>query len=1153
VPADPFNTAELRARVLDAWAASPARFREDANAEEDYALGGYRDRVVVELAQNAADAAVRAGIPGKLRLTLIAGEQGEATLTAANTGAPLDEAGVESLSTLRASSKRDDGHPHPPLVGRFGVGFAAVVAVSDVPRIVSRSGAVQWSRSQAAQLAGELPALAAELAARSGNVPVLRLPFPADASLPENALPDGFDTTVVLPLRDAAAATLAGQLLAQTGPALLLALPALAEVTIDTPAGTRVLAAKREGDSVITTSTFIPNAPLVPADSAVTATAWRTVAIGGSLEPALLTDRPVEERARATWSVRWAVPLAGDPAPREAADMSAGPMSASTVSASTVSASPASAGTVSAGTMSASTVSASTVLADLSQCEPGRLPDGVLPVVHAPTPSDEPLGLPALLLASFPLSPDRRHVAPGPLTDFLVERAADAYAALLPRLAAGSPRGVQGDTPLARSGGSGLLDLVPGPVAAGELDVRLRQAILDRLPGVAFLPRAGARDPGEPWASQAQAGLPSLAEADGDYLAADGPAPGDAATATRVSPRDALLLDVTAPPGLADFLASLLPGLIGGPRRHPAYSALGIRRLPLAEVVDMLATVERPPSWWRGLYAALAGVDPAVIGELGALPVPLADGRLVRGPRGVLLPGPGLRDPALLAPLRLRVADPEAVHPLLARLGALEATPRSVLDHPATLAAVDASLDEEDPGPIAEAVLHLVATAGVAPGEFPWLADLALPTSDGEWDPAGDLLLPGGELAGIVAADAFGVVAGSFADRYGASTLEAVGVLSSFGLLSARDVDLGYDPDLDLDGADEWATAVRARLGADDGPVPPVAPELTAIRDLDLVDPDRWPRALEIIAARPALRAALVSPTRVRLADGGHADAPSYTGWWLRTHPVLDGRRPADLRLADADPLLDGLYDPAARLSGDQAADGSAELGRLLSDAGLARALGIRASLAELLAEPGGADELLDRLADPARPVERAQLRSLWAALAAAASGEAMAGVAPPDRIRAVAGDAVVVADASDVLVLDSPDLWPLVAGRPLVLAPYDLSLVLAELLDIPVASEAAPGVVEGAGERRPVPGIVAAVLPDAPDSYLGHDKLVVDGVPVPWRCADGEVHAGTAAGLACALAWAAGQWHARHLLASLLTAPEDTPRLLAEADLDAR
>jgi hypothetical protein len=743
----------------------------------------------------------------------------------------------------------------------------------------------------------------------------------------------------------------------------------------------------------------------------------------------------------------------------------------------------------------------------------------VPPVIHAPTPSDEPLGLPAVLLASFPLSPDRRHVAPGPLTDFLLQRAADAYAALLPQLAVQPRARALGLVP---PDGSGLLSLVPGPVAAGELDVRLRQAILDRLPGVAFLPRAGAPEPGEP-----------------------------AATAARVTPRDALLLDVTAPPGLAGFLASLLPGLIGGPLRHPAYSALGIKRLPLAELADMLATVERPPSWWRGLYAALADVDPAALGELGALPVPLADGRLVRGPRGVLLPGPGLGDPSRLAPLRLRVADPGAAHPLLARLGALEASPRSVLDHPATLAAVDASLEEEDPGPIAEAVLHLVATAGVAPGEFPWLADLALPTSDGEWDPAGDLLLPGGELATVVAQDAFGVVADWLVARHGVATLEAVGVLSSFGLLSARDVDLADDPDLDLDGADDWAASVRARLGTDDGlaaPVPPTAAELTAIRDLDLVDPGKWPRALEIIAARPALRAALVNPARVRLADGRHADVPSYTSWWLAGHPVLGGRRPADLRLADADPLLEGLYDPVPA-----AAAGSAQLGRLLSDAALARALGVRASLAGLLAAPGGPDELLDRLADPARPVERAQLRSLWAALASAVPGDAGRDVTPPEAIRAVLRADVVVADAGDVLVLDSPDLWPLVADRPLVLAPYDLSLVLAELLDIPVASQQVPGVVEGAGERRPVPAIVAAVLTDAPDSYLAHDKLVVDGAPVPWRCADGEVHAGTAAGLACALAWAAGQWHARHLLTTLLCDLAQAPRLLAEADLDAR
>src|SRR3954463_7768064 len=121
---DPFGTAGIRRQVLDGWTASPARFREDANAEEDLVRGGYRDRLLVELAQNAADAAARAGVPGLLRLELADGG-----LRAANTGAPLDDAGVRALCTLRASAKRDGGGT----VGRFGVGFAAVLAVTDEP------------------------------------------------------------------------------------------------------------------------------------------------------------------------------------------------------------------------------------------------------------------------------------------------------------------------------------------------------------------------------------------------------------------------------------------------------------------------------------------------------------------------------------------------------------------------------------------------------------------------------------------------------------------------------------------------------------------------------------------------------------------------------------------------------------------------------------------------------------------------------------------------------------------------------------------------------------------------------------------------------------------------------------------------------------
>ena len=1003
--ADPFGTAELRRTVLAAWAASPARFREDANAEEDYALGGYRDRVIVELAQNAADAAVRAGVPGRLRLTLRDG-----TLVAANTGAPLDAAGVAALSTLRASGKRDPAAGVSPdtrraIVGRFGVGFAAAAAVSDEPHIASLTGAVAWSRAAAGDLVRPLPGVAAELARRSGQLPVLRLPFAAPGVPPE-----GFATAVTLPLRDEAANLLVERLLAETGPAIMLALPALAGIEIETGGTTRLLTATHDGEGATIT-----------VDGAVGR--WRTSGAEGRADQRLLEDRPAEERARPSWSLRWAVPVAAD--------------------------------------------------SDQGDVAAGSLPAGVSAVVHAPTPTDERLGLPALLVASFPLSPDRRHVAPGPLTDFLLDQAAEIYAGLLPGLATGAT----------------LLDLVPSPVALGELDAQLRGRILRLLPVCAFLPAA------EP-------------------------------AGRRVRPRDAVVLD-TSIPRLSGIIAAVLPDLIAGPARHPAFAVLGVRRLGLAELADMLASLDRDPAWWRDLYEVLAAAEPAELGELGALPVPLADGRLVRGPRGLLLPGPGLEHVQSLTALGFRVVQSGAVHPLLARLGAVETTPQSVLADPAVRAAVEASYDEEDPAPIADAVLNLAAAARPRRDDYPWLGNLALPGSDGEWYPADELLLPGSPLAEVVGSDSpFGTVSPAMLEQYGADTLEAVGALSSFSLLVAEDVAIDA-PDLDLDGAADWAADVRARLAPGDAPL--VAPELVAVRDLELVKPERWPLALSLLAA-PSLRAALVEPTRVLLGDGRYADVPSYTSWWLRSHPVLGGRRPSEMRAADADPLLADLYDEAEPSL----------------DPEFARALGVRASLAALLAEPGGANELLTRLADPARSVTRAQLRALWIALSAVADVE------PPDRIRAVRGNKVIVADAAEAMVLDAPDLWPLVAGRPLVLAPYDLAPTLADLLDLPLATEEVTGQVESTPQRAPVPPVVREALPAAPAAYYAHDRLVVDGIAVPWRYTEGAVHAAGIGGLACGLAWASDRWPARHLLHALLRDPTAASRILAEADLDA-
>ncbi|MFF8426340.1 sacsin N-terminal ATP-binding-like domain-containing protein [Streptomyces sp. NPDC016566] len=1032
--ADPFGTARLRRGVLDAWATSPARFREDANAEEDLVLGGYRDRLVVELAQNAADAAARARTPGRLRLTLRDG-----VLVAANTGAPLDATGVESLSTLRASAKRDAQDDPHGAVGRFGVGFAAVLSVTDEPAIVGRHGGVRWALAEARELAAgtarHSPGLGDEVRRRDGHVPLLRLPFAAEGSAPEP-----YDTAVILPLRDAAAADLAERLLDAVDDALLLALPGLEEVVVevgeDAP---RTLRRRTEG------------AVTVVEDSREGTTSWRTVSASGPLTPDLLADRPVEERLRPHWSVTWAVPTDADGRP---------------------------------------------------------VRPRTTPVVHAPTPSDEPLGVPALLIASFPLDTTRRHAAPGPLTDFLVQRAADSYTELLAEW---------------RPVTEGVIDLVPGPLGKGELDGALRQAVLERLPRTAFLP-------------------PAVAPGSDDELP------------EALRPRDAEVVE-GAGADTVRVLAEVLPTLLpAGLERRVELRTLGVARLPLADAVDRLAGLEKDPDWWWRLYESLAGVEPD---RLSGLPVPLADGRTTIGPRQVLLPAPDAAplDPDVLGRLGLKLAHEDAAHPLLEKLGALPASPRAVLTTPQVRAAVANSLDDEggalweedapDAEELADTVLALVRDAGLEPGDEPWLGALALPDEDGELAPAGELVFPGSPFARVIREDELASVDAELAAKWGEQPLTACGVLADFALVRASDVVLDPDelepregdfaePDDAglLDAVDVWCEDILDRFP--DSPVPPVATELVAVRDLDLVDDDHWPEALSLLA-RPPLRDALTQPVRILLPDGTHEVVRPYTAWWLRGHPVLDGRRPAGLLAAGGDPLLRGLYDEADATG--------------FGDEQVLRALGVRTSVAALLDEPGGAVELLDRLADPERPVTVAQLHALYGALAELDPEQ----VTLPDELRAVTDGRVTVVDAADAVVVDSPDLLPFTSGVPLLPVRPSRAAELAELFQVRRLSESVTGEVTSEGTEHDVPDPVRVLLgPRTPGTYVEHEELVVDGVEIDWRVTgDGVLHAATLEGVAAGLAWAAGQWPRRFEVAALLEDPSRTEELARDRWFD--
>jgi hypothetical protein len=692
-----------------------------------------------------------------------------------------------------------------------------------------------------------------------------------------------------------------------------------------------------------------------------------------------------------------------------------------------------------------------------------------------------------------------------------VQRAADAYAELLADW---------------RPVTAGIIGLVPGPLGKGELDGALRQAILERLPRTSFLPPAAERR-----------------EQDGDEELPES-----------LRPRDAEVVE-GAGADTVRVLAEVLPTLLpAGLERRVELRTLGVARVPLTDAIDRLAGLEKSPDWWRRLYDSLAGVDPD---RLSGLPVPLADGRTTIGPRQVLLPtrDSASLDAELLARLGLKVAHPDAAHPILEKLGALPATPRAVLTTPQVRAAVAASLDDEggmnweedapDAEELADTVLGLVRDAGLEAGDEPWLGALALPDEDGELSPACELVFPGGPFARVMREGELAAVDAELAERWGEQPLAACGVLVDFALIRATDVVLDPDelepregdfaePDDAglLDAVDVWSEDILDRFP--DSPVPPVATEIVAVRDLDLVDDDRWPQALALLS-RPPLRDALVQPVRILLHDGTHEVVRPYTAWWLRGHPVLGGRRPAGLRAAGGDPLLRGLYDEADATG--------------FEDEQVLRALGVRTSVAALLDEPGGAAELLDRLADPDRPVTAAQLHALYGALAELDPEQ----VTLPDELRAVVDGRVEVVDAADAVVVDSPDLLPFTGGVALLPVRPSRAAELAELFQVRRLSESVTGEVHSEGTEHEVPEPVRVLLgARTPASYVEHEELVVDGVEIDWRLTDdGVLHAATLEGVAAGLAWAAGQWPRRFEVAALLEDPSRTEELARDRWFD--
>lgn len=138
-------------KALGAYRSDPDLVSEHANHEESIRTGGYSRRTLLELVQNAADAmsgSDDAGPHGRVEIVL---DVNNRTLYCANDGRPFSKSGITAIVHAHVSGKRGDE------IGRFGLGFKSVLAVTRAPQVFSRSVSFEFDSPDARTALSRLP------------------------------------------------------------------------------------------------------------------------------------------------------------------------------------------------------------------------------------------------------------------------------------------------------------------------------------------------------------------------------------------------------------------------------------------------------------------------------------------------------------------------------------------------------------------------------------------------------------------------------------------------------------------------------------------------------------------------------------------------------------------------------------------------------------------------------------------------------------------------------------------------------------------------------------------------------------------------------------------------------------------------------------
>ena len=229
---------KLSQETLAAYREAPRFVEEHANLERSAVEGGYGRRQLFELIQNGADELVDSA--GRVEVMLT-----EQALYCANEGRALTVAGVGALLSSHLSSKQGVE------IGRFGLGFKSVLAVTTRPEIFSRSGSIRFDPEDAARRIREV-------VPEARRTPVLRVATPMDPTA--EAEEDPFlaelmtwATTVVRLPRDTADSSWVGEDMDRFPSQFLLFSPHVEQLVLDDqerPAR-RTISATREGDEIV--------------------------------------------------------------------------------------------------------------------------------------------------------------------------------------------------------------------------------------------------------------------------------------------------------------------------------------------------------------------------------------------------------------------------------------------------------------------------------------------------------------------------------------------------------------------------------------------------------------------------------------------------------------------------------------------------------------------------------------------------------------------------------------------------------------------------------------------------------------------------------------------------------------------------------------